>query len=139
MIETDIRYSHKVPDLLAFIKMREACGWGKLQEETAQKTLSAGLINICVHDNNELIGFGRVIGDGAIYFYIQDLIVKELYQGQGIGQEILKCLLIETRKLAAPGAIIGLMSALGKEAFYEKQGFITRPNDQYGAGMMMNL
>ena len=119
--------------------MRATCGWGRLDEGAAKNSLGAGLINICAYDEDGLIGFGRVIGDGAIYFYIQDLIVKEQYQGQGIGREILKYLIQETKKIASSGAIIGLMSAHGKESFYQNEGLILRPNNQYGAGMILNL
>jgi len=119
--------------------MRAGCGWGRLEEAAVKNSLEAGLVNICAYDEDGLIGFGRVIGDGAIYFYIQDLIVKEQYQGQGIGREILKQLILETRKISSSGAVIGLMSARGKEAFYQKEGFILRPNNQYGAGMILNL
>jgi hypothetical protein len=37
---------------------------------------------------------------------------------------------------ACEGAIVGLMSAQGKEEFYEKFGFRKRPNEKFGHGMM---
>jgi hypothetical protein len=42
-------------------------------------------------------------------------------------------------KESMPGTnvTIGLMSAKGKEAFYQKLGFYERPNDHEGAGMMI--
>jgi len=36
---------------------------------------------------------------------------------------------------ASPGAVIGLMSAHGKEPFIEKYGFVRRPTAQLGHGM----
>jgi len=41
-------------------------------------------------------------------------------------------------KSSAPkGSIlqIGLMASKGKEAFYERFGFVSRPNEKQGAGM----
>ena len=32
-------------------------------------------------------------------------------------------------------SVVGLMSATGKEAFYEKYGFTIRPTEKLGAGM----
>ena len=36
---------------------------------------------------------------------------------------------------ACEGAVVGLMSAKGKEELYEKFGFWKRPNENFGAGM----
>lgn len=38
-----------------------------------------------------------------------------------------------------PGSSVGLMSAKGKEDFYKKFGFMERPNESYGAGMIQYL
>lgn len=48
---------------------------------------------------------------------------------------------IKTRKSgyirahASQNSIIGWMSAVGKEAFYEKYGFMVRPTEKLDAGM----
>jgi predicted GNAT family N-acyltransferase len=34
------------------------------------------------------------------------------------------------------GTMVCLMSAKGKENFYKKFGFVERPNENYGAGMI---
>jgi hypothetical protein len=40
------------------------------------------------------------------------------------------------RENACLGAVVGLMSAQGKEGFYEKFGFWKRPTERFGHGMM---
>lgn len=35
--------------------------------------------------------------------------------------------------------MVNLMAAKGKEPFYKKFGFIERPNDKHGAGMIQYL
>ena len=65
-----------------------------------------------------IIGIGRIIGDGALYFYIQDLIVLPSYQQQGIGKFIMQQLLEHTSKKTLPTqAFIGLMAAAGTGPF----------------------
>lgn len=128
-------FQNVAPPVDEFISLRERCGWGNLSIEVAEKTLAAGLVNVTVFEVSKTIGFGRVIGDGVIYFYVQDLIVREGYQGMGIGTKMLESLVEQTVKIAAPGAAIGLMSTKGKEGFYEKFGFTRRPNDEFGSGM----
>ena len=62
--------------------------------------------------------------------------MKPEYQRMGIGQMILERVMIYIRENACNGAVVGLMSAKGKEAFYEKFGFWKRPNENCGHGMM---
>jgi len=50
-----------------------------------------------------------------------------------------KILLCYLKKQCVERAIIGLMAAKGKERFYKKYGFIERPNDNLGAGMIKTI
>ncbi len=134
-----LSFQHTPPPLVDFIAWRAAEGWGEISEETARATLAGGLINVCAYEGERLTGFGRVVGDGVLYFYIQDLIIAPSHRGKGYGKMIMTCLLDEIKVQAAPGAMIGLMAARDKEAFYEGFGFIARPNDIYGAGMIQIL
>lgn len=129
----------ELPQSKDFIDFRARCGWGRLADDAAQKTLKAGLVNVSVYDNDKMVGFGRVIGDGAIYFYVQDLIVDEAYRGQGLGALVMETLLNGVRNIASPGAVIGLMSAKGVDDFYKPFGFVVRPNEKFGAGMILEL
>ena len=79
--------------------------------------------------------WGRIVGDGAMYFYLQDVVVAPHCQGQGIGELVMKELEIYLARTASKGATIGLLSAKGKENFYRRFGYLTRPNDSLGNGM----
>jgi ribosomal protein S18 acetylase RimI-like enzyme len=69
--------------------------------------------------------------------YIQDIIVKPEYQRLGIGtiimNEIIKYIIEEYPQ----GTMVCLMAAKGIENYYKKFGFIERPNEVYGAGMIL--
>lgn len=84
---------------------------------------------------------GRIIGDGARIFYIQDVVIHPDYQRIGIGTQIMEKLLnyIENLPFSSHNIMIGLMSAKGKEGFYERFGFRKRPNDYQGNGMMLSI
>ena len=68
-----------------------------------------------------------------------DVIVKPDYQGKGIGKHLVsECIGYVDSQLKDGWKIkIVIVSAKGKENFYEQFGFVTRPNDQDGAGMNM--
>jgi len=123
------------PSAEEFIKLRYKIGWGKTDINMAEKSLKNSLFHIVVRDDSNLIGMGRVIGDGSMYFYVQDVIVDPDYQKKGIGKLLMQQIegyLIHT---ALKGATIGLLSAKGKEDFYRRFGYIQRPNDLLGCGM----
>jgi GNAT superfamily N-acetyltransferase len=130
-----IELSTVPPTAEEFVELRAACGWGAVEPTIAERALAAGLLGVVARDGIRLAGFGRVVGDGVLYFYLQDVIVRPEFRGQGVGRLIVEALLDEVLRKAPVGATIGLMAAEGKEAFYEKFGFTRRPTDRLGAGM----
>lgn len=57
------------------------------------------------------------------------------YQGKGIGKKLMDKIMGYFDRRGIRDAMIGLMAAKGKEGFYKKYGFMTRPNKKHGAGM----
>lgn len=98
-------------------------------------SLKGTLFFVCIYDTESLIGMGRVVGDGAMYFYIQDVIVAPEYQGQGIGDRLMREIEAYLSEKARPGSTIGLLAAKGKEAFYSRYQYLERPSDSMGNGM----
>ncbi len=130
-----IDYLEELPTSAEYNQMREDTAWGQYSAQTTEKALSNSLFSICARQNGQLVGYGRVVGDGAIIFYIQDVIVLQEYQKTGIGSEIMGRILSYISSVAVKNSIVGLLSAVGKEGFYEKFGFIPRPTESYGKGM----
>ncbi len=59
---------------------------------------------------------GRVVGDGAVYFYIQDIVVHPEHQGKGIGENIMSALMTYLQENAPDKAFIGLFASKGKRS-----------------------
>lgn len=131
----DIDLSDVLPSASEFVAMRSACGWGEISVVIAERALKSSVVGVSARRAGKLLGFGRVVGDGVLYFYVQDVIVAPEVQGQGLGRLIMKRLMVHVREIAPTGATIGLMAAAGKEGFYERFGFTVRPATSYGAGM----
>jgi GNAT superfamily N-acetyltransferase len=87
--------------------------------------------------DDELAGMARVIGDQGLAYYVHDVIVVPAHQRQGIGTQMMDRVMAYLNQ-ASQTATLGLMSAPGKEAFYEKYGFVSRPTDRMGAGMTLH-
>lgn len=123
------------PNVDDFIQLREQIGWGKIDRQVASTSLANSLFSVVIRHNEKLVGMARIVGDGAMYFYIQDVIVATQYQGQGIGRQLMQHIESYLTKHAQQGATIGLLSAKGKEGFYQSFGYQARPNNSLGHGM----
>lgn len=132
----DFNLVERKPTADEYIKLRESVGWKILSKECIQNGLENSLYTLCAESKGQLIGMVRVAGDGYLCFYIQDVIVDPAYQRKGIGKAMLHNVMGYLEHTAASGAFIGLMSAKGKEAFYESFGFWKRPDENFGCGMM---
>ncbi len=134
-----ITYIQRTPTADEFNMLTEAVGWGKRINEIVEEALSNTLCSICAYDGEKLIGYGRIIGDKTIFLYIQDVMVIPEYQGKKIGTGIMNTLLekINEYKKVNPEIRTYLGASKGRESFYERFGFISRPNDDLGAGMIL--
>lgn len=134
-----IKYINRNPEAKEYNRLTDSVGWGIRDEKIIQQALENTLYSLCVYDEDRLIGYGRIIGDKTIFLYIQDIIVIPEYQGKKIGTGIITELLkkVEEYKKVNPNIRTYLGASKGKENFYEKFGFISRPNEELGAGMIL--
>ena len=134
-----IKYIEQTPSAEEFNYLTNSVGWGTREKNVIEEALSNTLYSLCVYDNNKLIGYGRIIGDKTIFLYIQDIMVIPKYQNKHIGTGIMKNLLkqIDVYKKINPNIRTYLGASKGKESFYEKFGFISRPNEELGSGMIL--
>lgn len=125
-----------------YLYLREKVGWVKLSEKQTLSAIKNSLYIVkAVDDDGNIIGMGRIVGDGAVICYIQDLVVIPEAQGQGVGSLIINELIayVDSIKEDETTMMLCLMCAKGREKFYEKHNFIARPTDKLGPGMIQYL
>lgn len=83
-------------------------------------------------EHGKVIGCGRVVGDGGIYFYVQDVMILPAYQKQGLGRRIMDAIMAYISAHARSNSFIGLMAADGVAPFYYRYGFGERPPNRPG-------
>ena len=130
---TNIKYLEKKPDSRAYFELFESTGWNtnyKVEQSELYQALEGSWYVISAYDGDNLVGIGRIVSDGVIYGMIYDLIVKPSHQAKGIGSIILEKLI--TKCKIARLRDIQLFSAKGKAPFYNKCGFVERPDDAPG-------
>ncbi len=124
-------------DAKAFIKLRTGEPFMSYKEEDVKIALKNSLYSVLAMENGKPIGMARVVGDGRIAFFIKDVVVIKEYRRQKVGTEIMNNVIDYIKSVCCDNAYIGLMATPHKEPFYEQLGFITRPNEEHGAGMLM--
>ena len=76
-----------------FIRLKIATGFMDRPIEQVEKALKNDLFDVTAVYNGEVIGMGRLVGDGYMYWYLQEIIVLPEFQGLGIGKKIVNRLL----------------------------------------------
>jgi GNAT superfamily N-acetyltransferase len=128
-----MEYKDKIPFKTELYPLYVASGWNErlnLNPDELDKAIHNSFAVVSVYENNELIGFGRVVSDGVSYATIYDVMVTPLWQKQGIGSNIIRILVNKCERHDIRR--IHLFAAKGAENFYQHLGFIARPVDSPG-------
>ena len=109
-----------------YLWLREAVGFKKLTRTQAVKALKNSLYVVAAYADDRIVGMGRIVGDGAVICYIQDLMIHPDYQKAGVGSKIIENLIafVESIREDDTEMMLDLMCAKGREAVYEAHGFI---------------
>ncbi len=124
-----------------FIELRKSVGLSELPEVQVMKMIENSIYTVVVKDDEKSIGMGRLVGDGAYVYYLQNINVRPEYQKLGVGTLIINTLLEFIKKDKIPGTdvMVLLMSSKNSEGFYKRFGFRLRPNKDEGCGMIINM
>lgn len=122
-----------------YCELRAAVDWKPIVEDQAQSGIEHSDFVIACRDDETIVGCARVFWDKGYIAYLADVMVKPDYQRQGIGKRLVdECIGYIDRQLKEGWRIkIVIVSAKGKEPFYERFGFEVRPNEKDGAGMQL--
>jgi len=119
----------KVVSVDDFIRLREVAGLTPRPYEAAKRGLPNSLFGVQVIADSQVVGMGRVVGDGALNFEVVDIAVEPNYQGKGIGRLVMASIMGYLDREAPRGAYITLMADV--PALYEKFGFkLSRPRSE---------
>ena len=135
-----ISIKENVNSIEEFNYLYDAVGWGSYDEKVSEKALANTMYSVSVYDDDKIIGYGRIIGDGICFLYIHDVMVIPKYQNKKIGSQIMNKLLekVNQIKIENPYLRVYLGASKGKEKFYERFGFITREDANLGSGMILD-
>ncbi len=90
------------------------------------QAISNSLDIISAWNGEELIGIIRTVGDGLTIIYIQDLLVLNEYQNQGVGTQLMQQVLNKYKRVRQK--VLITEEASDVRHFYEKNGFLSCDN-----------
>jgi len=118
-----IRFVEGPIDVEDYMKLREAVGWQGLDYDAAEAALKNSLYSVNAVSSTEVVGCARVVGDGAAYFYIQDVLLLPEYKGLGIAEHMMGMVMGYLKIEAGPGAFVGMLASGKVSGFYVEDGF----------------
>lgn len=111
----------KAPSPEDYIHIRVTAGLDGRTVEAATIGLKNSLFAVNVKYGNEIIGMGRVIGDGGCFFEIVDVAVLPKHQRKGLGKMIMNSLMAWLKENAPKSSYVSLIA--DQPSFYPQFGF----------------
>lgn len=121
------RFVAAVPTVEEHGALAISVGWhGDFHWESVPASLAGSLCGVVAYDGDDQpVAMGRVVGDGAFYFYIQDVAVHPDHRRQGLGREVMRRLREQIAERAGGDCFVGLFSTPEAVALYRGEGFGT--------------
>jgi GNAT superfamily N-acetyltransferase len=111
-----------------YLRLRIMAGLTPKTAEGAAAGLPNTVFAVVVRKASKVVGMGRVIGDGGLFFQVVDIAVLPEHQGQGLGKAIVGALVDHLRATAPKGAYVSLMADGEAHRLYAQYGFeLTAP------------
>ncbi len=116
-------------DLIELDQLLQTVGWGRRPLRRVRRALDNSLLKVGLwqHDPKfpRLIGFARCTGDGVIDATIWDVAINPVYQGYGLGKQLMSYLMKSLKREGISRVTLFADSDVIK--FYKKQGWNLEP------------
>ena len=120
---------YKELDLIELDQLLQTVGWSRRPIRRVKRALEFSILVVGLwrHDVNfpRLVGFARCTGDGILEATIWDVAVNPVYQGLGLGKELMKYILKELQKIGI--SKVTLFADAEVVSFYKSQGWVLEP------------
>ena len=105
-----------------YADLRRAVDWRVPARPDIERALAGTYAGICAEAADGIIGMGRLISDGAFYWYIVDVVVRPEHQSKGIGTAIMSALEALVASRSATG-VANVVAGPEVVEFYKRLGY----------------
>ena len=120
---------YKEFDLIELDQLLQTVGWSRRPIRRVKRALEFSILVVGLWRYDEkfprLVGFARCTGDGVIEATIWDVAINPVYQGLGLGKELMKYILKELKKIGI--SKVTLFADAEVVSFYKRQGWVLEP------------
>ncbi|WP_151735668.1 GNAT family N-acetyltransferase ['Paenibacillus yunnanensis' Narsing Rao et al. 2020] len=81
---------HECPSVEQYLSLRREAGLSPMSAAGAETGLPRSCFAVTLVEDGDLVGMGRVVGDGGCFFQVTDIAVKPSCQGRGLGKTIMR-------------------------------------------------
>jgi len=107
----------------------QTVGWSRRPIRRVKRALDFSILVVGLwrHDDKfpRLVGFARCTGDGILEATVWDVAINPVYQGLGLGKELMKYILKELKNIGI--SKVTLFADAEVVSFYKRQGWILEP------------
>ncbi len=116
-------------DLIELDQLLQTVGWSRRPTRRVKRALESSILVVGLWRHDEkfprLIGFARCTGDGILEATIWDVAINPVYQGMGLGKELMKYILRILKMIGI--SKVTLFADSGVIKFYKSQGWSLEP------------
>lgn len=126
MNDLDYRIVGRCATAAEYQLLARSVGWEHhIDDSVVQQSLDGSLCGVVATHGQHVVGMARLVGDGAHYFYVQDMIVHPEHRDEGLGPQLLQALMDWIDELGVPDPFVGLFSSPEATEMYRDAGFTT--------------
>ena len=128
----NIKLVYKIPTAQDYVNLRLRSGMGNKDLKRSRTALENSLFTVSLYDEEKLVGFGRVVGDGGITYIVSDIMVDEEYRRKGFAERIMEAIDGYFEENAYEDSYICLIANRPADLLYHKHRFKYLPEDRCG-------
>lgn len=112
----------RIPTPTEYGELRRAVDWRVPALPDIERALAGTYAGVCAEGAQGITGMGRLISDGAFYWYIVDVVVRPEHQSEGLGTAIMGALEAVVSEDSATG-VANLVASPDVVQFYRRLGY----------------
>ncbi len=124
------------PSVADYRRLRQEAGLSPKTAEAAERGLPNTLFAVQILAGDEVVGMGRVIGDGGCFYQVCDIAVLPLHQGRGLGKTIMREIMRYIEQEVPESAYISLIADGQAYLLYQQFGFVLTAPRSVGMGLV---
>ena len=138
VLPNGFKFLPRAPAVEDYLRLRKITGLSPFSETAAETGLQGTYFGVSLLYEETVVGMGRIVGDGGLFFQIVDVAVDPDHQGRGLGVSIMSILMEYLNEHAPTSAYVSLLADIPADRLYKKFGFAETAPKTIGMAMRLD-